>query len=79
MNPVSSATLPHALSPWGMFLAADIVVQAVMIGLLFAALLTWIVWLAKTWELRAARGEAVAALTALRRGTASLVSRREWR
>ncbi len=69
MNPVSSATWPHALSPWGMFLAADMVVQAVMIGLLFAALLTWIVWLAKTWELRAARGEAVAALTALRRGT----------
>ncbi|MDQ0349957.1 hypothetical protein J2S76_004413, partial [Ancylobacter vacuolatus] len=29
--------LPHDLSPWGMFLAADWVVKAVMIGLAFAS------------------------------------------
>ena len=45
------ATLPHNLSPWGMFMSADIVVKAVMIGLAFASLVTWTVWLAKTIEL----------------------------
>src|SRR5262245_49060194 len=29
----ASALLPHDLSPWAMFLGADIVVKAVMIGL----------------------------------------------
>jgi biopolymer transport protein ExbB len=29
------------LSPWSMFLSADIVVKAVMIGLAFASLVTW--------------------------------------
>jgi biopolymer transport protein ExbB len=43
--------LPHNLSPWGMFMGADIVVKAVMIGLAFASLVTWTVWLAKTIEL----------------------------
>jgi biopolymer transport protein ExbB len=43
--------LPRNLSPWGMFLNADIVVKAVMIGLAFASLATWTVWLAKTIEL----------------------------
>jgi len=47
--------LPHNLSPWGMFLNADIVVKAVMIGLAFASLVTWTVWLAKTIELRSAK------------------------
>ena len=46
--------LPHNLSPWGMFLNADIVVKAVMIGLAFASLVTWTVWLSKTIELRIA-------------------------
>ena len=40
------------LSPWGMFMQADIVVKAVMIGLLLASVLTWTVWLAKSIELR---------------------------
>ncbi len=62
----AAATLPHNLSPWGMFVAADVVVQVVMLGLLFAALLSWIVWLAKSWELRGARRKAQAALTVLR-------------
>ena len=47
--------LPRNLSPWGMFLNADIVVKAVMIGLALASLLTWTVWLAKTIELGAAQ------------------------
>ncbi len=55
-----AALLPRNLSPWGMFVNADIVVQAVMAGLALASLVTWTVWLAKTIELsrasRAARG-----------------------
>ncbi|MCW5704845.1 MAG: tonB-system energizer ExbB [Bradyrhizobium sp.] len=47
-----NALLPRNLSPWGMFMGADIVVKAVMIGLAFASLVTWTVWLAKTVELR---------------------------
>ena len=47
--------LPRNLSPWGMFLNADIVVKAVMVGLAFASLATWTVWLAKTVELRVAK------------------------
>jgi biopolymer transport protein ExbB len=47
-----NALLPRDLSPWGMFMGADIVVKAVMIGLAFASLVTWTVWLAKTIEIR---------------------------
>jgi biopolymer transport protein ExbB len=47
--------LPRNLSPWGMFLNADIVVKAVMVGLALASLVTWTVWLAKTVELRVAK------------------------
>lgn len=57
-----SLTLPHDLSPWGMFMAADIVVKAVMIGLAFASLVTWTVWIAKTLELAGARARATKAL-----------------
>ncbi|MBO0733112.1 MAG: tonB-system energizer ExbB [Methylocapsa sp.] len=46
-----SAALPRDLSPWGMFLSADRIVQAVMMALAFASLVTWTVWLAKTVEL----------------------------
>ena len=46
--------LPRNLSPWGMFVNADVVVKAVMIGLAFASLVTWTIWLAKTIELRLA-------------------------
>jgi biopolymer transport protein ExbB len=53
------SALPHDLSPWGMFRSADRLVQVVMIGLAFASIVTWTVWLAKTIELwsagRAAR------------------------
>ncbi len=53
--PSAAATLPHNLSPWGMFMGADIVVKAVMVGLAFASVVTWTVWLAKSLELLAAR------------------------
>ena len=39
------------LSPWSMFLSADILVKAVMIGLAFASLVTWTIFIAKTIEL----------------------------
>jgi biopolymer transport protein ExbB len=52
------ALLPRNLSPWGMFLNADIVVKAVMIGLALASLATWTVWLAKIIELRRATNAA---------------------
>src|SRR5882762_7232820 len=49
------ATLPRDLSPWGMFTSADIVVKAVIVGLAFASIVTWTVWLAKTIELLVSR------------------------
>ena len=52
---VDRTHLPHDLSPWGMFMAADIVVKAVMIGLAVASLAVWTVWLAKLMELMTAR------------------------
>ena len=47
--------LPQDLSPWGMFLHADTIVKAVMIGLAVASLVTWTVWVAKSIELFGAR------------------------
>lgn len=47
----ANPTLPHDLSPWGMFMAADIVVQGVMVGLAFASVVTWTVLLVKMLEL----------------------------
>lgn len=57
MPPILSGAslLPHDLSPWTMFLSADIVVQTVMLGLVLASVATWSVWLAKTVELRRGR------------------------
>ncbi|MGO4831423.1 tonB-system energizer ExbB [Rhizobiaceae sp. 2RAB30] len=63
--PVPETTLPHDLSPWGMFMAADIVVKAVMIGLAFASLVTWTVWLAKSLELAGAKVRAQRAVRAI--------------
>ena len=56
------AVLPRDLSPWGMFMNADVVVKAVMIGLVVASIVTWTVWLAKTIELLKARRRVRAAL-----------------
>src|SRR5262245_48335575 len=50
-NVVATATLPRDLSPWGMYLNADPVVKAVLIGLAAASIVTWTVWLAKTIEI----------------------------
>jgi biopolymer transport protein ExbB len=52
---VGSSQLPRDLSPWSMFWTADIVVQAVIVGLAFASVVTWTVWLAKSIELYLAR------------------------
>jgi biopolymer transport protein ExbB len=48
-----------------MFLNADIVVKAVMLGLVFASLVTWTVWLAKSLELLFAKRSARIGLRAL--------------
>jgi biopolymer transport protein ExbB len=58
-------SLPRDLSPWGMFLGADIVVKAIMIGLVFASLVTWTIWLAKSLELLVAKRKARAAMRVL--------------
>jgi len=63
--PAMEAMLPKDLSPWGMFLGADIVVKLVMIGLAFASVLTWTIWLAKVLELLAARRRLKKAITVL--------------
>jgi biopolymer transport protein ExbB len=62
---IGTATLPRDLSPWGMFLNADAVVKAVLIGLAFASLVTWTVWLAKTIEIVLAKRRVQAALSKL--------------
>lgn len=61
----AAALLPHDLSPWGMFMAADMVVKAVMIGLGLASLATWTVWAAKSLELASAKRHARRALALL--------------
>ncbi|WP_136649588.1 tonB-system energizer ExbB [Paracoccus aeridis] len=47
---VPAGTLPHDLSPLGMYRQADIVVKAVMLGLAFASVLTWTVLVIKLVE-----------------------------
>lgn len=50
------------LSPWGMFLNADPVVQGILIGLVFASVITWTVWFAKSIELFFAKRQVRSAL-----------------
>jgi biopolymer transport protein ExbB len=57
--------LPPDLTPWGMFQDADRLVKGVLIGLAFASLVTWTVYIAKTFELRIARREVRAGLRIL--------------
>jgi biopolymer transport protein ExbB len=45
------ATGEHDLSPWAMFMGADIIVKAVMVGLALASVLTWTVGIFKFMEL----------------------------
>jgi len=54
-NSLQSGRLPHDLSPWSMFLTADVIVKAVMISLAVASVVTWTVLLAKSLELLAAK------------------------
>jgi biopolymer transport protein ExbB len=49
--------VPRELSPWSMFLNADIVVKVVMVGLAFASLVTWTIFIAKMIELSLAKGK----------------------
>jgi len=62
---IGSSHLPRDLSPWSMFLTADIVVQAVIVGLAFASVVTWTVWLAKSIELYLARQKLTRGLAAI--------------
>jgi biopolymer transport protein ExbB len=64
---IGTATLPRDLSPWGMFLSADPIVKGVLIGLAFASVVTWTVWLAKSIEIVVAKRRVRAALTILAR------------
>ena len=45
-----AAIASRELSPWSMFLSADILVKAVMVGLTLASLTTWTVFIAKIIE-----------------------------
>jgi biopolymer transport protein ExbB len=46
----AAAAQLHDLSPWSMFMSADVLVKAVMIGLAFASLVTWTIFIAKMVE-----------------------------
>jgi biopolymer transport protein ExbB len=70
-QPSATANLPPDLSPWTMFVQADVVVKAVIIGLFFASLVTWTIWLAKGIELVAAKRRERAATERVR-GAATL-------
>ncbi|MBK1796179.1 tonB-system energizer ExbB [Devosia sp. WQ 349] len=48
-------SLPHDLSVMGMFEQADLVVKSVMLLLLAFAVVAWVIWLAKWFELIACR------------------------
>src|SRR5437879_13430193 len=64
-NVVATATLPRDLSTWGMYLNADPIVKAVLIGLAFASVVTWTVALAKSIEIVIAKRRVGAALKVL--------------
>jgi biopolymer transport protein ExbB len=58
----STAVTMRELSPWSMFLSADVLVKAVMIGLAFASLVTWTIFIAKMIELSLVQRKLRAAL-----------------
>jgi biopolymer transport protein ExbB len=60
--PKSAAATLRELSPWSMFLSADILVKAVMIGLALASLATWTIFIAKMIELSVIQRKLRAAL-----------------
>jgi biopolymer transport protein ExbB len=61
-SPKSMSVTLRELSPWSMFLSADILVKAVMIGLAFASLVTWTIFIAKIIELSLVQRKLRAAL-----------------
>ncbi|WP_428152520.1 tonB-system energizer ExbB [Brevundimonas sp.] len=66
VDPMGSAfTQGHDLSPVGMFMAADVVVQAVIISLLVASVITWTIGLMKWAELKGQRRRLQAAMRKL--------------
>ena len=54
-SPSAGSAGPRDLSPWSMFMSADILVKAVMVSLAFASLVTWTIFLGKTVQLFIAR------------------------
>lgn len=58
-------SLPHELSPLAMFQQADWVVKGVMIGLALASIVSWTVWLFKTFELYSGLGRLRRDLTSI--------------
>jgi biopolymer transport protein ExbB len=61
----STTVALRELSPWSMFVSADILVKAVMIGLAFASLVTWTIFIAKMIELSLIQRKLRAALGAI--------------
>jgi biopolymer transport protein ExbB len=61
----AEAAALRELSPWSMFLSADVLVKAVMIGLAFASLLTWTIFIAKMIELSVAQRKLKTALNTI--------------
>jgi biopolymer transport protein ExbB len=61
----STSVALRELSPWSMFLSADVLVKAVMIGLAFASLVTWTIFIAKMIELTMAQRKLTSALGAI--------------
>jgi len=61
----ASPVLPHDLSPVGMFMAADVVVKSVMIGLAVASIATWAIFLVKALELFGAKARLTRAVRLL--------------
>lgn len=57
--------LPHDLSPIGMFMAADLVVKSVMVGLALASVATWAIFLVKALELLGAKARLTRAVRLL--------------
>jgi biopolymer transport protein ExbB len=51
VSPKSTTFVMRELSPWSMFMSADVIVKAVMVGLAFASLMTWTIFIAKMVEL----------------------------
>ncbi|WP_293860761.1 tonB-system energizer ExbB [uncultured Alsobacter sp.] len=68
LSPALAATAAPGgtdLSPWSMFMGADIVVKAIMVGLAAASVLTWTIVLAKSVEIGRARRRLAADLANL--------------